>query len=247
MKVVLCLSGQPRYIKECYDSLYSTIIKPYNPDVYAHMWWDDSYVGEKFKFHALDTYEENMQEVFMQYFQKSITKFEKKIDFDISKYDLQNGEMSKMLGPHHRELWSKEVIFKQLSMWYSVRESFDLINEDYDVYIRARTDLLYKKPIDLSITDSIQIDDFENKEQLCDWFAIGAKEEFKKYCSVYNFIDQISQNKVVISTRILREALSLQDCNVTVKDYGVNIFREYKKPFHMDNYKDNDGNAPYWL
>lgn len=245
MKIALCLSGQPRYIKECYRYLEKYILEPFNPDIYAHMWWDDSYIGKIFKFHALDQYSENMKDVFNFYFPNAHTVFEKQIEFDVSKFDLDNGEMSLELGKN-KHMWSKEVIFKQYSMWYSVLKSYELINQEYDVYIRARTDLIYNQEIQLD-NSMLFIDDYENKSQLCDWFAMGNKNDFAKYCNTFNLIDEISSNKVVKSTTILRESLLRQQCNVAIKNFRVDIFRGYEKPFHMDEYTNESNTKPYWF
>jgi hypothetical protein len=43
MKVALCISGQIRIstFKKSYDSIYSSIIKYHNPDIFIHSWLDD--------------------------------------------------------------------------------------------------------------------------------------------------------------------------------------------------------------
>lgn len=245
MKIALCLSGQPRYIKECYQYIEKYILEPFNPDIYAHMWWDDSYIGKIFKFHALDQYEENMKDVFNSYFPNANVCFEKQVDFNINNFDLDNGEMSLELGAN-KHMWSKEVIFKQYSMWYSVLKSYELINKDYDIYIRARTDLIYNQHLELD-NSILRIDDYENKSQLCDWFATGNKNDFAKYCNTFNLIDEISNNKVIKSTTLLRESLNKQFCNFSISNFRVDIFRGYIKPFHMDNYTNESFTKPYWF
>ena len=38
MKVALCLSGQPRFIDKGYPSIFQNFIKPYDCDVFVHVW-----------------------------------------------------------------------------------------------------------------------------------------------------------------------------------------------------------------
>ena len=42
MKLALCFSGQPRYLKECYPAIYKNLLEKYSPDVFVHTWWDES-------------------------------------------------------------------------------------------------------------------------------------------------------------------------------------------------------------
>ena len=60
MRVALCLSGQPRLYKECYEWIKAFIIDEYggdNVDVFCHFWWD----GET-GFPALSVWNEHMHD-----------------------------------------------------------------------------------------------------------------------------------------------------------------------------------------
>jgi len=38
MKIALCISGQMRTYKDCYELLYENILVPLKPDVFIHTW-----------------------------------------------------------------------------------------------------------------------------------------------------------------------------------------------------------------
>ena len=48
MRIALCLSGQPRFFEKCSQSLIDNLIDIYNPDIFAHAWWDDNLCGKNF-------------------------------------------------------------------------------------------------------------------------------------------------------------------------------------------------------
>lgn len=254
MKIALLFSGQPRYIRECYPSIKENLLDKYNCDIYSHLWWDDAYIGKKFKFHASDQYTENMKDVFLDLYQPKEFVFEAQKHFDSAIYPTDTGEMAQDLGNiPTRKLWCREVIFKQKSMWYSALQAYNLYYKhryDYDMVIRLRTDLLLTKEIDGDKIkpDFLYIDEFENQQQLCDWFAISkSPEKIGQYHQVYNNIHPWSLNGILRSTTILRRTLEIHHTPLKIKDLGVRIFRGYKEPRKMDEYSETNTELhPYW-
>jgi hypothetical protein len=258
MKLALLLSGQPRYIEECFPSIKKFVLDKHDVSIYAHIWWDKSYIGKKFKFHALDEYKEDMSKVFCECYAPWIRmlKIGPQIQFDLSKLSLSEGEMAYELAPEDRPLWLREVAFKQQSYWYSSSEayldtSYDLNTNfpKYDGFIKARTDLIFTKDLNLEQFSEkvLYIDDFENKSQLCDWFgyspdfdALGALAYMTPYPSFAKHIFR--------STTLLRKNAEKMEIPIKVENFGVNIFRGYEKPKHMDSYSEsNPQDFPYWM
>ena len=58
MKIALCFSGQPRYIDKSYEQ-FRSIFDNNAVDVFAHLWWDDSYLGKPFVWESKDRYPED--------------------------------------------------------------------------------------------------------------------------------------------------------------------------------------------
>jgi len=50
-KIALCISGQPRFVKECYANLHDTLLRPNGmPDVFIHTWWSEDLIKEPYKY-----------------------------------------------------------------------------------------------------------------------------------------------------------------------------------------------------
>ena len=48
-KLALIYSGQPRHLRECYENHRSNFYQPgWDVDVFAHIWYDESWVGSYF-------------------------------------------------------------------------------------------------------------------------------------------------------------------------------------------------------
>ena len=48
-KLALIYSGQPRHLRECYENHHSNFYQPdWDVDVFAHVWYDESWVGAYF-------------------------------------------------------------------------------------------------------------------------------------------------------------------------------------------------------
>jgi hypothetical protein len=48
MRIAVCLSGQPRFLKECLPNLKRNLIDSNSADVFIHTWWDPKDVGNFF-------------------------------------------------------------------------------------------------------------------------------------------------------------------------------------------------------
>lgn len=48
MKIAICLSGQPRFLKKCIPSLKKHLLEKNEADLFIHTWWDSSLVNEHF-------------------------------------------------------------------------------------------------------------------------------------------------------------------------------------------------------
>lgn len=81
---------------------------------------------------------------------------------------------------------------RRFGMWCSLKMAFDLIDQDYDLYIRFRTDGTIEKSLDVSKLDLTNQDlvypsfprhGYPGKE-ICDQFVIGNKSGMKFYCSL---------------------------------------------------------------
>ena len=50
MKLALCFSGQPRFIKEVSPFIINNVIGDHNVDVFAHLWFDEDLQSKPYKY-----------------------------------------------------------------------------------------------------------------------------------------------------------------------------------------------------
>jgi uncharacterized protein (UPF0297 family) len=249
VKVALCFYGQPRYIRECAEAIKANIITPLNPDIYYHLWWDPTYIGQSFKFHATDKYQEDMSAVFKETYPAAVGIFEPQIIFDISQYSTQDGEQASHLSIEDRELWCKEVIFKQKSAFYSIREAVKQIHNigSYDYVILTRVDVVPTQTISIDMLYKyLSFDTYNNLSHLADWFICGSPELIKRYSDIYDAIDDTCLNQVLTTTTLIKRCW--QPFGFQTIPFLVNIYRNYKEPTKMSDYflADNS-NFPFWM
>ena len=88
MKIALCFSGQPRYLKECYPAIYKNLLEKYSPDVFVHTWWDESMPNKKMDLPSSLSYnrtyfwEENSIDIIKNFYSPKVLFHEKQIEFE---------------------------------------------------------------------------------------------------------------------------------------------------------------------
>ena len=50
MKIALCFSGQPRFIKESASLIKENVIQDYDVDVFSHLWFDEGLQTKPYKY-----------------------------------------------------------------------------------------------------------------------------------------------------------------------------------------------------
>lgn len=181
MKIALCFAGQPRFI----DLMnFDNLIHNHDVDVYAHFWWDESYRGQQFAWNSSLTYPENYDPI--EHFKEKISPkkivFEKYPEFDMTRYKMIS-QMEFSLEPNIVE----QSIYRQKCQWKSVKRSIELVEGDYDLVVRMRTDLEFKDivPLELCNQDGIYLMDGSLQagygRDYCDWFYCGPLHRMKEF------------------------------------------------------------------
>lgn len=135
MKTALLLSGHMRYFKECYSSLKRSILDVLNPDIYIHTWnesdrsmWNDC-VGNSFDGQFIKDNDISVKNIIVENWQQTEPIITEKVN--------NMGHVS----------YFKPI--RMFSMYYKMRESFRMIlDEKYDLVIRARPDLFYENVLE---------------------------------------------------------------------------------------------------
>lgn len=179
MKIALCLSGQIRNWKNCFDSINTQIIQKYNCDVFIHTW---DTIGNPVPHHYVKNFVHNNQLINTEIIQKYKPK---KIQIDNTNYDFFKNKI-----PNSR-------FYNTLMMWYSIYNSNKLKcdyesenNFVYDVNIRCRFDTFF---------ENFEINDIKNNtiylppnENINNPFTELMKEKLKTEGPSYMPNDQLS-------------------------------------------------------
>ena len=164
MKIALCISGKPRSSMFCYPYIYDTFIN--------NKYQVDTFIHSWDECRAIDLYNP------------------KKLEINSDK------ELLKVLAPmlDLNGIKIEGNTNNNVLMYYSIKKCFDLIDEEYDIIIRARFDLLLQPEFDIEtiLTDlknkkyDIYIPNEEfNMGGYNDQLAIGTSEAMKIYSNTF--------------------------------------------------------------
>ena len=131
IKIALCLSGEPRSSMASFPYVYEAFLKDneiYDVEVYCHSWKG---------FRALDLYKpKNLkiepinEPLFIDNILDNIQKYPTKL---LTLKSISDGFTS-----------NTSLLKNSILMLSSIKKSFDLIQEPYDVYIRCRYDIFFR-------------------------------------------------------------------------------------------------------
>jgi hypothetical protein len=173
VKIALCLSGLIRNSFFCFPYIYNSFLNTdYNVDVFVHT-WNDSPIMDLYKPKKIEI--ENQKQILQQLL--PLLKLNSNVRIE---GNVQNN----------------------ISMYYSIKKCFDLIaDEEYDVVIRCRFDLLLQEKIKFKqIVDDIINKKYDiyipntefNMGGYNDQLAIGSYEAMKIYSDCFFHIVNIS-------------------------------------------------------
>jgi hypothetical protein len=197
MKVAICISGQPRAIRNGFASISKNLIIPNNADVFFHTWFDKDSAGNRFR---QDTYPDlkidpDTEDLLLELYKPKAYKIEKQKCFKNSEWDIEN---TKKVCLNH--LSPSYIVDMMYCMWYSINQSntikeiFRLENDiNYDYVIRCRFDSGISRPL---ICSEFNLDTIWLSRpfdphflSLDDWFALGSNDNLNVYASAFLFMD----------------------------------------------------------
>jgi hypothetical protein len=195
MKIAVCFSGQLRFVKEYSEYILKNLIHLYDVDVYAHIYYDESMLGKPFHHEFNDLYKENINDFLEIYNPKKIKIESEYKRFDDNIYNFAAIEPD-LINLNYDDI--KNAIFRMESQWYSVAQTYDLIDEPekYDFILRLRTDSYIKNPILFNNLNKnilyVQSGTAAGADRkYCDWFAAGNNIVMKYYMK--NMIDEFKK------------------------------------------------------
>lgn len=199
MRTALCLSGQPKGLLECSESIIKNIIEPNNCDVFIHTWWDKDTVGEKYRTSRPEfksTVIPNVPELICEIYKPKSILVEKQIQFPnwVADSAYQPGD--------------RNFIFAIQSMFYSIKMSNLLkrvyesqIGHQYDAVIRSRFDIFFHEPL---VLDLLPLNKISTKNScthtdycVADHWAVSSSSNMDTYSSTFDQIYRMYQEGII--------------------------------------------------
>jgi hypothetical protein len=182
MKIAMIAGGQPRFTSEFLELL--TQLQGFDSaDLYLTFWTTD----------WVNSVEEGVSKI------KSILP---------PKYNLVRlnivDQPERNLPPHQKEHPPAEpenvrwAYKRRTGMWISTKMSFDMIEGQYDAYIKFRPDGMLSGPLDLGKLDLVNNEliypawprNGKPGEEICDQFVVGTESGMRFYCDMINHFDK---------------------------------------------------------
>lgn len=224
MKAAICLSGQLRNFKDCYESLLENIIRPTNADVYVYAW---NFSPSSFqKDNVTQRFAENgTEEEFLDLYKPVIHKFEccDKWLESINKYVLSPKN-------HYAKNKAPETnIERMMCMLYTSSSCFRIVDKkvDYDIVFRCRTEITYERKIsteDLTGGNLVIPHGTDGRGGYQDSFAFGPPDLMNIYTSLYHYVPiYANQGEMVHPEHLLKYHLTRQKAPVQRIDFPMKL------------------------
>lgn len=211
MKGAICFSGDLRDFSKTKD-FWLKFVHHNNLDVYCSFWKDTL---------NLEDYEE-----FISTFNPVKYEIEPKVSIENDLEILRTEFIRPNLGVDglRNEYYEKAESLRILSMWYRIWRCNLLTREsDYDILVRARTDIYFDEVFDLELNDFLNtthtfvgIWNWENNWGPDDTFAYGNRKVMDYYSSLFlKFYSYFQDGELLeIAENMLRVHLSKKDLTI---------------------------------
>lgn len=228
-KIAVCLSGQPRFVKECYPGIYNNLISPNNADVFIHTWqYDETEANHPYKFGGDGGWKHQRINKFshvdaVKLYKPLVHEIEEKRVFKMPSVSLLRGfqfyspgteKEAEEAGMNYDDYLSF-LLSNNLSMWHSIYRSQMLCYDyslrtgiEYDSVIRCRFDVEVPIQLPMSQFDQKYMYACEMGKQyghISDWLNFSSFENMMVYSSTY-----LNYKKIY---RDIEESQSLPICN----------------------------------
>ena len=189
MRAAVCLSGQLRNFKDCYESLFENIIRPTNADVYVYAW----------KFSPSNFQKDNVTQRFSENgTEEEFLDLYKPAGYHFTSCDKYLEVVRDLLAKRSylRENKAPETsVERMMCMLYTNSKCLSLLPknsvDEYDVVFRCRTEITYDRKItdeDLNSENLVIPYGTDGRDGYQDSFAFGSKELMTTYMSLYHYV-----------------------------------------------------------
>jgi len=219
MKVAVCISGQPRFVEECYPSIFNNIIAPNSADVFLHGWYSDDELHSPYKYGGDGDWKN--QRILKDSHIKALELykpvdylFEPQIKFACDKINYKDSILKFQLGAVEEceeagedfETYCSRLLYNNSSMWYSIFQSNHIkeryswhTNTHYDAVVRCRFDVFVGNQIVCSDYDLnyVYYEEMGQPQGLVsDWVNVGNSTNMNVYSTTFFNLRKIYEDAV---------------------------------------------------
>jgi hypothetical protein len=233
-KFAVCFSGYPRFVKKTFPGISENLLKGLGDyDIYAHFQWTDDWKNKKIH-HCFDkTFESNELEDFIEvYTPFNLKKINviKPYNFDVSNY---NG-LSLYPGMNLTIEQSRDQFYRSKCQYQGIVDCINLIDnlEDYEYFIRIRSDLIFEKKLELKNFDSDCIVNQNGyiagwDRKFCDWFFICPRNQLNFFKELSNIEHHYKDG--IVAMHSLVEELGIP-YNMKIDEFNIQLpFKFYSE------------------
>jgi len=218
-KIAICFSGEIRDLERTKD-YWSKLIKEYDMDVYASFWnVENEENGDTFdNFHRLYDVKKTEIESFKSFEQSTLSQLRMGINPPNS------------LQQHLRDSCMN---FGTLSMWYKIWRANLLTKEldiDYDIVIRARTDIFFDERLDITENEMFNIpygrvktSGWKDSDGICDLFAYGSPKLMDYYSTcLFYMMEHLNKDYYMVPHEFFLHT-HINKVSVPIRFLGTNL------------------------
>jgi len=218
MKIALCLSGQPRFIKEAAPFIIKNACEGYDIDTFFHFWFDENLISNPYKYGGDGGWEkqrisEKAIEDAIQIYNPKLYKVDKsKVFLDSSlKTDYCYRDSGEVISwtKHWKESKEPNYRDRMVNNWLSCHYSLNQVNLlkkeyeyannfKYDYVVRVRSDSILQTKIKYENyrKDTVYYTNILNQpdNMICDWINFGGSKVMDPFMSMFSMSDIFLEN-----------------------------------------------------
>lgn len=218
MKIALCFSGQPRFVKEVSSYIKQNVCFGYDVDVFAHLWFDESITDQPYKYGGSGKWvDQRIPKSAINDFVSIYNPIAYKVDPSKIFIDNQiktdycykpSGDLVSW-SKHWKESTEPNYRNRTVNNWISYHYSLGQVNFlkkeheykngfKYDYVVKCRTDTIIKTKLQYERYDKNCVHYtnvlFQPDNMIADWINFGGSRPMDVFMNTFGIFDSLVKN-----------------------------------------------------
>jgi len=203
-KFAVCFSGYPRFVKKTFETIKENFLNGLGDyDIYANLQWNKDWKTTQIHHAFNDTFEDDELQDFIDiYTPLNLQKIQvnNPFVFDVSNYNVLSTD------PHLSQCdleLCRDIYYRTKSQYQGIADCIKIIDDvnDYDYFVRVRTDLIFEKKLNFENFESDVIINQSGycagwDRPFCDWFFITPRHQLQFYDDISK-VEEHHKNGIV--------------------------------------------------